>query len=122
MAADPPPALRVVPALVGERPPLSELGEVALLAGMTIGTSPVDLWRAWTEAVASRVADAVRVVEAEYGRADEIVASGGALHASPAFRRAVERALGRPIALREDADGDETARGAALIALERLGA
>jgi gluconokinase len=112
----------VVPTLVGERPPLSERGEVSLMAGMTIGTSPVDLWRAWTESVAGRVADAVQAVEAEYGRADEIVASGGALHASEAFRRAVERALGRPIVLRDDGEGDETARGAALIALERLGA
>ncbi|HKP76562.1 MAG TPA: hypothetical protein VJT67_13625, partial [Longimicrobiaceae bacterium] len=48
-----------------------------------------------------------------------IAASGGALHASDAFRRAVERAIGRPLALRGDAD--ETARGAALLALERLG-
>jgi gluconokinase len=48
------------------------------------------------------------------------VASGGALHASGAFRRAVERALGRPLALRGHAD--ETARGAALVTLERIGA
>jgi gluconokinase len=117
---DPPPRLRVVPALVGERPPLSEREEVAAMAGMTMATSPADLWRAWTDAVAARIAEAVAAVEDEYGRADRVVASGGALHASEAFRRAVERALGRPLVLRGDAD--ETARGAALVALERLGA
>ena len=120
MEDGPPPRPRVVPALVGERPPLSERAEVAAMAGMTMDTSPVELWRAWMEAVAARIADAVAAVEAEYGRADEVVASGGALHASAAFRRAVERALGRPLALRGHAD--ETARGAALVALERLGA
>lgn len=120
MADDPPPRLSVVPALVGERPPLSEREEMAAIAGMTIDTSPVDVWRAWMEAVAGRIADAVAAVEAEYGRADEIVASGGALHASPALQRAIERALGRP--LTPTGRGDETARGAALVALERIGA
>jgi len=119
MDDDPVPALRVVPTLVGERPPLSEHAEVAAMAGMTMDTSPVGLWRAWMDAVAARIADAVAAVEAEYGRADEIVASGGALHASAALRRALERALGRPLALR--GQGDETVRGAALIAIERLG-
>jgi gluconokinase len=115
----PPPALRVVPALVGERPPLSARGEAASMAGMTVDTSPVDLWRAWMLALAGRIADALAAVEAEYGRADQVVASGGALHASEAFRRALERAIGRPLAVSGDAD--ETARGAALLALERLG-
>ena len=119
MEDDPPPALRVVPALVGERPPLSDRREAASMAGMTIDTSPVELWRAWMLALAGRIADAVAAVEAEYGRADQIAASGGALHASDAFKRSVERAIGRPLALRGDAD--ETARGAALLALERLG-
>jgi gluconokinase len=120
MEDDPPKRLQVVPALVGERPPLSERAEVAAMVGMTMDTSPVEVWRAWMDAVAARIANAVAAVEAEYGRADEIVASGGALHASAAFRRAVERAVGRPLPLR--GEGDETARGAALIALERLGA
>ncbi|SOD02397.1 gluconokinase [bacterium JGI 053] len=119
MEDEPPSRLRAIPALVGERPPLSAREEVATLAGMTMDTSPVQLWRAWMDAVAARIADAVAAVEAEYGRADEIVASGGALHASATFRRAVERAVGRPLPLR--GEGDETARGAALIALERLG-
>jgi len=115
---DPAPHLHVVPTLLGERPPLSEREQVAAIAGMTMDTTPAELWRAWLWAVAGRIAEAVAAVEAEYGRADEIVASGGALHASESFRRTVERALGRPVTLRDD--GDDTARGAALAALERL--
>ncbi|HSU16385.1 FGGY family carbohydrate kinase [Longimicrobium sp.] len=117
-ADEPAPHLRAIPTLLGERPPLSERGEAATFAGMTMDTTPVDLWRAWLWAVAGRVADAVAAVEGEYGRADEIVASGGALHASASFRRILERALGRPITLRDD--GNDTARGAALVALERI--
>jgi gluconokinase len=117
-AGDAVPHIHVIPTLLGERPPLSDRAEVATMAGMTMETTPVELWRAWLEAVAARVAGAVDAVEREYGRADEIVASGGALHASDAFRRIVERALGRPVTLRDD--GDDTARGAALVALERM--
>jgi gluconokinase len=83
-------------------------------------TTPAEVWRAWLWSVAGRIAEAASAVEQEYGRAEEIVASGGALHASEAFRRIVERALGRPVTLRDD--GDDTARGAALVALERINA
>lgn len=120
LADAPPPALGIVPALLGERPPLSERAEVAAISGMTMETTPVEIWRAWLWAVARRVAEAVDAVEREAGPAREIVASGGALHASPAFRAIVERALGRPLSLR-GGHGDETARGAALVALERTG-
>jgi len=116
----PPPPLEIVPVLLGERPPLSERGDVATIAGMTMSTTPVEIWRAWLWALARRIAEAVEVVEREYGRAAEIVASGGALHASPAFRAILERSLARPLHLR-GGHGDETARGAALMALGRLG-
>lgn len=121
LADAPPPPLEVVPAVVGERPPLSERGETASMAGMTMSTTPVEIWRAWLWSLAGRIAEAVDAVEGEYGRAAEIVASGGALHASPAFRAIIERRLGRSLALR-GSDGDETARGAAMVALERTGA
>jgi len=120
LADAPPPPLEVTPVLLGERPPLSARGEVATIARMAMSTTPTEIWRAWLWALAARIAEAVDAVEREYGRADEIVASGGALHASPAFHAILERTLGRPLALRDN--GDETARGAALVALERLGA
>lgn len=119
-AGMPPPPLRVVPALLGERPPVSDRGETARVEGMTMETTPAEVWRAWLWALAGRIAEAADAVEREYGRAEEIVASGGALHASEAFRHIVERALGRPVTLRDE--GDDTARGAALVALERMAA
>lgn len=111
--------LSVVPELVGERPPLSDAGEEAMIAGMTPDTTPAQIARAWLQAVAERIAQAVRALEREFGRTELVVASGGALHASPAWTRMIERAVDRPLRLRPDAE--ETARGAALAALERLG-
>jgi gluconokinase len=111
--------LTVDAALVGERPPLSREGDVASMAGMTLDTTAAEIARAWMEAVAGRIAEAVRAVERAFGPAEEVVASGGALRASPGFARIVGEAIGRPLRLRPT--GEETARGAALLALERIG-
>lgn len=119
LAAEPR-GLSVVPSLLAERPPLEDAAGSASMTGMTPDTTPVEIARAWLDAVAARLADAVGAVEAEFGPATEVVASGGALRSSAAFRTIIQRAIGRP--LRLSPDREETMRGAALIALERLGA
>ena len=111
--------LTVHPELVGERPPL-EAGPGAAVAGLTLATTPEQIARAWLEAAAERIGEAVRATEAVFGEAEEIVAGGGALHASPAWARMIARTVGRPMWLA--ADAEVTARGAALLALERIGA
>ncbi|CAA9380195.1 MAG: hypothetical protein AVDCRST_MAG89-5323, partial [uncultured Gemmatimonadetes bacterium] len=110
--------LTVVPRLVPERPPYGG-SDGASMAGMTAATTPVEIARAWLEAAAFTMADALDAVEADAGRATEVVAGGGALHASPAWARMVADALGRPLRLAPDPE--TTLRGAALMALERLG-
>jgi gluconokinase len=111
--------MSVVPRLVPERPPRPGGPERAVMAGMTPATGPVEIARAWLEAAAFTMADALDAVEADGGRAAEVVAGGGALHASPAWARMVADALGRPLRLAPDPE--TTLRGAALGALERLG-
>jgi gluconokinase len=122
LAAMPPAAhgLAVVPRLLAERPPRPTGPETALVAGMTAATGPVQIARAWLEAAAFTMADALDAVEAAFGAADEVVAGGGALRESPAWARIVTDALGRP--LRLSPHSESTLRGAALLALERLGA
>jgi gluconokinase len=110
--------MTVVPRLVPERSPYGG-PEGAVMAGMTPATGPVEIARAWLEAAAFTMADALDAVEADGGRAAEVVAGGGALHASPAWARMVADALGRPLRLAPDPE--TTLRGAALVALERLG-
>ncbi|HEU0053926.1 MAG TPA: gluconokinase [Longimicrobium sp.] len=112
--------LTVVPSLLGERPPLEEDAGAAMMRGMTPSTTPLEIARAWMEAVAERIARMVAAVEEAHGRAERVIASGGALNDSRAFTRMVEDALGRP--LHFAADAEATARGAALLALERIGA
>ncbi|HEU0302167.1 MAG TPA: FGGY family carbohydrate kinase, partial [Longimicrobium sp.] len=112
--------LAAVPRLVPERPPRPQGSETAVIAGLTAATGPVEIARAWLEAAAVGMAEALDAVEASFGRAEEVVAGGGALHASPAWTRIVADALGRPFRLSPHPEA--TLRGAALLALERIGA
>lgn len=111
--------LTVLPTLLGERPPATADDPAAAVAGMTAATTPAQVARAWLEAVAFRVAGGVDAVEGALGPARSVVAGGGALHASPAWARILADVLGRPLLL--PAEGEDTARGAALVALESLG-
>ena len=122
LAAMPPAAhgLTVVPRLLPERPPRPPGPETATIAWLTAAAGPVEIVRAWLEAAAFAMADALGAVEAAFGAAEEVVAGGGALHASPAWARIIADAIGRPVRL--PPHGETTLRGAALLALERLGA
>jgi gluconokinase len=112
--------LTVVPRLLPERPPRPIGPETGVMAGLTAATGPLEIARAWLEASAFAMADALDAVEAAFGPADEVLAGGGALHASRAWSRIVADALGRPMRL--SPHEESTMRGAALLALERLGA
>lgn len=111
--------LTVVPLLLAERAPGWERWRGASVVGLTGATRPVEVLRAWMEAVSYRVAGALDALEEARGPVTEVIASGGAMHASPAWRRILADALGRPVLL--SAEREETSRGAALMALERLG-
>jgi gluconokinase len=112
--------LAVIPRLVAERPPRPAGPETASIAGLTAATGPVEIARAWLEASARTMAEAVDAVEAAFGPADAVVAGGGSLHASPAWTRIIADALRRPMRLSPHTEA--TLRGAALLALERIGA
>jgi gluconokinase len=111
--------LSVVPVLLAERPPAPDAPPSASVVGMTSSTTPVQVVRAWMEATACRAADALRAVERAFGPAEAVWADGGALEASPAWAAIFADAAGRP--LHVSAEREATSRGAALVALERLG-
>lgn len=112
--------LTVVPFLVGERGAGWETERAAAVLGLTQRTPALHLLRAWMEAVAYRLAEVAEAVEAAFGEPQVVLASGGALHASPVWVGIMADALGRPVTLPPAAEA--TSRGAALVALERLGA
>ncbi len=111
--------LTVLPFLAGERSPGWRGEQRAVIAGLRLETTPLEILAAALEAVALRITLVYGLLRAHAARDHAIVASGGALASSPAWRRMIVDALGRPVlVLRE---GEATARGAALLALEALG-
>ena len=114
--------LTVLPFVAGERAPGWRANARATIHGLALDTTPLDILQATLEAVAYRLAlIQQRIVahlppDADY----QIMAGGGALRRSRAWRQILADALGYPIvALDED---EITGRGLSLLALEQLGA
>lgn len=112
--------LTILPFLRVERGPGWLREHTAATVGLTESTRPEEILRAWIEALSYRVAWVVDRLEEVVGPAREIVASGGALHSSPAWAQILADTLDRPLSLA--AESEDTSRGAALVAWEGLGA
>jgi gluconokinase len=112
--------LTMLPLFAGERSTKWRADARAAIAGMSLDTSAMDILRASLEAVALRFRDIYEIMEQSLGSPAEVIASGGALLHSHAWTQMMADALGRPViaCIEKEASG----RGAALIALERLGA
>ena len=107
--------LTFLPLLGGERSPGWANHARGAIAGLTFETTPADILQAALEGVALRFAELADLL----GPLDEVVATGGALRANPAWVQIMADALERPVVL---SDVDEaSARGAAVVTLERLG-
>jgi gluconokinase len=107
--------LTILPYLAGERGPGYDAEARGVVAGLTLRTSPAELYLAVLESIALRFAalDA-RLVEL-LGESPDIVASGGALARSPLWVEILAAALGRTIGASRE--GEASARGAALQTL-----
>jgi gluconokinase len=102
--------------LGGERSPGWNPRATGAIAGLSFDTDPSDLFQAALEGATYRLAEiADRLPEV-----DEVVATGHALLASDRWTQLCADVLGRPVIASGVAEG--SARGAALHALERLGA
>lgn len=117
--ADLPQEMVALPLLAGDRSPSWDDGARAAIVGMGLGTAPEDIARAMIEGVALRVARLWALVDEALPRIRTIVATGGALLASTALLQLFADATGRPLVT--SAAGEGSARGAAILALERLG-
>jgi gluconokinase len=106
--------LTFLPLLGGERSPGWHPSATGAVVGLRLETTPLDLLQAALEGVAYRVADLVQLLP----EVRELVATGAALERNPAWGQILADAIGRPV-LRGVGEG--SARGAAVIALERLG-
>jgi gluconokinase len=112
--------LTALPFLAGERSPGWRPEARAAVAGVSLATTAAEITRALLEGVALRLADIYDRLRPLAADDHVVVASGGALSHSPVWAQIVTDALGVSVAL--DDDVEASARGAALLALEALGA
>ncbi len=112
--------LTVLPFIAGERGPGYAAHARAAVLGLTQSTKPVEIVRAGLEAVALRFALMYAIVTSVLPKPKQAVVTGGALQKSKAWAQIVTDAIGRPLVA--SSVREASSRGAALLALERLGA
>src|SRR5262249_3124249 len=110
----------VLPFIAGERGPGYAAHARAAILGLSQATRPIEILRAGLEAVALRFALMYGIVTSAVPEPKEAIATGGGLQKSPAWAQIVADALGRPLVA--SGEHEASSRGAALLALERLGA
>lgn len=112
--------LTVLPLFAGERSTKWRADARAAITGMSIHTEPIDLLYAGLESVSLRFRNIYDLMSERLGAPEEMIASGGALLKSRTWTQMMADALGRSMTLCLEAEA--TSRGAALLALERIGA
>jgi gluconokinase len=111
--------LTVLPFLAGERSLGWAASARAAIVGLSLATTPTAILRAGLETVAYRFAMIHERLRESCSDLREIVATGGALSASPAWTGIMADVLGVPLTPSTEAEG--SSRGAALLASEALG-
>jgi gluconokinase len=111
--------LTILPLFAGERSTGWRPDARAAIIGLGAGTSPIELLQAALESVALRFRNVYEQMESAIGAPREIVASGSALLRSPVWAQMMADTLGHAII--QCVEPEATSRGAALLALERLG-
>jgi gluconokinase len=104
-----------LPFLGGERSLGWDASRRGLVRGLSFATTPIDIVQAALEGVCYRFAAVLDVL----GDIGSVVVTGGALLANPAWVQVLADVLGRPLEVSASPEG--SARGAALVTLERLG-
>jgi len=112
--------LTMLPFLAGERSPGWAGHARAVIHGLSLATTPLEIVRAGLEAVAFRIGLVFDLLQSLLPDGSQVVASGGALVGSPVWLQIITDVLGRTVAVSEV--GEVSARGAALLALEAMGA
>jgi gluconokinase len=111
--------ISVLPFLMGERSPVWNPRIKGTIYGIRLSTRPVELIRASLEAVAYGLASIHRMIDEVVHVDREIVATGGAIIASEAWRQIVSDVIGKRIGI--CAEREASMKGAAIMALEALG-
>ncbi|HYF62572.1 MAG TPA: FGGY-family carbohydrate kinase, partial [Herpetosiphonaceae bacterium] len=121
LAALPPAShgLTVLPFWAGQRAPDYDDDARAVIHGLSLNTSPLQIAQAMMEAVACSFGQIYACLLPLLPAKHAIIAGGGALERSPTWARMICDVLGRPLLLSDVAEA--TARGTALYAIRALG-
>jgi gluconokinase len=111
--------LLLLPFFAGERSPYWRADLRAAITGLNLSTKPIDILQAALESVALRFREIYTLMVESLGAPKRVIASGGALLASPAWTQMMADALEASIT--PCLEPEATGRGAALLAAERLG-
>jgi gluconokinase len=112
--------LTVLPFWGGERNPEWADDARGAIVGLRLSTSPIMILRACLEAVALRFATLDGLLRQALPGTRDVIATGGALLHSDAWMQMMADALGRRVLA--SAEPEASSRGAAVLALEALGA
>lgn len=112
--------LTLLPLFAGERSTGWRADARAAITGLGSNTSPIEILHAALESVALRFCNVYEIMKASLGEPREVVASGSALLHSRVWTQMMADALGH--AITSCVEREATSRGAALVALERIGA
>jgi gluconokinase len=112
--------LTVLPFLAGERSPGWHGDARATFSGLNLHTGAAQIYHAGHEAIAYRFALIHAALRHEVKAAARVVASGGGILHSPAWMQMMADVLGAPVTA--SAVYEASSRGAAVLALEAIGA
>lgn len=112
--------LTILPLFAGERSPGWRPDARAVIAGLGAGTSPIEILHAALESVALTFRDVYELMLQSLGPPNEVIASGGALLHSGVWTQMMADTLSHTVI--QCLEPEATSRGAALLALERIGA
>jgi gluconokinase len=105
----------VMPYHAGSRPPLDLAAGSGAITGISLATTAVEILAATLEAVCYRLAAGFDALAATLPGEPQVVASGGAMVASPWWQQTLADVLRRPVRVVDEPEA--SARGAALLAL-----
>ncbi|MFC0002998.1 FGGY family carbohydrate kinase [Micromonospora siamensis] len=108
------------PRFGGDRPPGLAPAGSGQLQGLSFGTTSVEILAGLMTGLCRMVADDLAVLESTVARPVEVVLGGGAMTASPWWRRSFAASLA-PRPVRHQPNPEIGATGAALVALGRIG-
>lgn len=112
--------LTILPFFAGERSTHWRPEARAAITGLHSSTHPMEILRAALESVALRFRAIYDLMAAHLGSPQIVMASGGALLHSPAWTQMMADALAHTVTA--SLEKEASSRGAAMLALERLGA